>query len=38
MQARGWKLWDALTESLEADGVLDEHDVIFLDTPRPSAT
>ena len=33
MQARGWKLWDALTESLEADGVLDEYDVIFLDTP-----
>ena len=33
MQARGWKLWDALTESLEADGVLDDYDVIFLDTP-----
>ena len=33
MQARGWKLWDALTESLEADGLLDEYDVIFLDTP-----
>ena len=33
MQARSWKLWDALTESLEADGVLDEYDVIFLDTP-----
>lgn len=33
MQARGWKLWDALTESLEADGMLDEYDVIFLDTP-----
>ena len=33
MQARGWKLWDALTESLEADGLLDKYDVIFLDTP-----
>ncbi|MGX9357541.1 AAA family ATPase [Roseobacteraceae bacterium S113] len=33
MAARGWKLWDALTESLEADGLLDEYDVIFLDTP-----
>ncbi|MBN9678446.1 AAA family ATPase [Salipiger bermudensis] len=33
MQARGWKLWDALTESLEADGLLDDYDVIFLDTP-----
>jgi chromosome partitioning protein len=33
MQARGWKLWDALTESLEEDGLLDQYDVIFLDTP-----
>jgi chromosome partitioning protein len=33
MQARGWKLWDALTESLEADGVLDKYDLIFIDTP-----
>lgn len=33
MQARGWKLWDALTESLEADGVLDSYDLIFIDTP-----
>ena len=33
MQARGWKLWDALTETLQADGVLDEYDLIFLDTP-----
>ena len=23
MQARGWKLWDALTEVLAADGLLD---------------
>ena len=33
MQGRGWKLWDALTDSLQADGVLDDYDVIFLDTP-----
>ena len=33
MQSRGWKLWDALTEVLEADGVLDDYDLIFLDTP-----
>ena len=33
MAARGWKLWDALTESLATDGLLDAYDVIFLDTP-----
>ncbi|WP_172300519.1 AAA family ATPase [Pseudoruegeria sp. HB172150] len=33
MQARGWKLWDALTDRLEADGVLDQYDIVFLDTP-----
>jgi chromosome partitioning protein len=33
MSARGWKLWDALAETFEADGVLDDYDVIFLDTP-----
>jgi len=33
MQARTWKLWDALTDRLEADGVLDDYDLIFLDTP-----
>ncbi len=33
MAARGWKLWDALTESLALDGVLDAYDVILLDTP-----
>ena len=33
MQARGWKLWDALTETLAADGVLDRYDLVFLDTP-----
>ena len=33
MATRGWKLWDALTDRLEADGVLDDYDVIFIDTP-----
>lgn len=33
MASRGWKLWDALTDTLEADGVLDSYDVIFIDTP-----
>ena len=33
MQGRGWKLWDALTDVLEADGVLDTYDMVILDTP-----
>ena len=33
MATRGWKLWDALTDRLEADGVLDSYDIIFVDTP-----
>ena len=33
MQSRGWKLWDALSDMLSADGVLDDYDLIFLDTP-----
>jgi chromosome partitioning protein len=33
MQARGWKLWDALTDVLATDGLLDAYDLIFLDTP-----
>ena len=33
MAARSWKLWDALTDSLAADGVLTEYDLIFVDTP-----
>ncbi len=33
MQGRGWKLWDVLSDVFEADGVLDEYDVIILDTP-----
>lgn len=33
MALRGWKLWDALTEVLAEDGILDRYDLIFLDTP-----
>jgi chromosome partitioning protein len=33
MQARSWKLWDALSERLEADGTLDQYDLVVLDTP-----
>lgn len=33
MQARGWKLWEALTEVLAQDGLLEAYDIIFLDTP-----
>ena len=33
MQGRGWKLWDALTDILDDDGILSEYDVIFIDTP-----
>ena len=31
--ARGWKLWEALSNRLEADGVLDAYDIVILDTP-----
>ncbi|MHA3980929.1 AAA family ATPase [Halovulum sp. GXIMD14794] len=30
---RGWKLWDALSNGLEADGLLDQYDLVVLDTP-----
>jgi chromosome partitioning protein len=33
MTGRGWKLWDALGDMLQADGVLDAYDIIMLDTP-----
>ena len=33
MQTRSWRLWDALSERLEADGVLDAYDLLILDTP-----
>jgi chromosome partitioning protein len=33
MTTRNWPLWDALMNALEEDGILDEYDVILLDTP-----
>ena len=33
MQARTWKLWEALGDVLAADGVLSEYDLVVLDTP-----
>lgn len=33
MEARGWKLWDALSESFADSGILERYDLIFLDTP-----
>jgi chromosome partitioning protein len=33
MQGRGWKLWDALGDRLAADGVLNDYDIVILDTP-----
>lgn len=33
MAARGWKLWEALSGALQAGGLLDGYDLIFLDTP-----
>lgn len=33
MSARSWKLWDALADRLDADGVLEAYDLVILDTP-----
>ncbi|VDC33960.1 AAA family ATPase [Pseudogemmobacter humi] len=33
MQSRGWKLWDTLTDTFAESGLLDDYDLIFLDTP-----
>jgi len=33
MAARSWKLWDALTDILAEDGVLQAYDLVILDTP-----
>lgn len=33
MASRGWKLWDSLADTLAEDGVLDDYDIVFLDTP-----
>ena len=33
MQTRGWALWDSLHNALQDGGMLDEYDIIILDTP-----
>ncbi|TQS70926.1 AAA family ATPase [Rhodobacteraceae bacterium] len=33
MQLRSWPLWDALSNALSDGGLLDEYDLVFLDTP-----
>ncbi|MDQ7774950.1 MAG: AAA family ATPase [Paracoccus aminovorans] len=33
MGLRSWPLWDALSNSLQNDGILDQYDIIILDTP-----
>jgi len=33
MQSRSWPLWDALTNALDSEGILDDYDIVLLDTP-----
>lgn len=33
MQLRSWALWDALSNALNDSGVLEEYDIVLLDTP-----
>jgi chromosome partitioning protein len=33
MQARGWPLWDGLSNFLQDEGLLDAYDIVLLDTP-----
>ncbi|KJZ18660.1 ATPase [Loktanella sp. S4079] len=33
MQLRSWALWDALSNALSGEGILEEYDIILLDTP-----
>lgn len=33
MGLRSWPLWDALSNALNNEGVVDDYDIIFLDTP-----
>ncbi|EKE43068.1 cobyrinic acid ac-diamide synthase [Oceaniovalibus guishaninsula JLT2003] len=33
MQLRSWPLWDALLNQLGADGLLNDYDIVLLDTP-----
>lgn len=33
MQLRSWALWDALSNALAGEGILDDYDIVLLDTP-----
>ncbi len=33
MNLRSWPLWDALGNFLSTEGILDQYDIVFLDTP-----
>ncbi|MDQ2095967.1 ParA family protein, partial [Rhodalgimonas zhirmunskyi] len=33
MAERSWKLWDALSDVLAQDNILDNYDIVFFDTP-----
>ena len=33
MQLRSWPLWDALSNALSGEGILEDYDIILLDTP-----
>ena len=33
MAARSWKLWDALSDALQNSEILNDYDIVFLDTP-----
>ena len=33
MQLRSWPLWDALGTALSSEGILDNYDIVLLDTP-----
>jgi cellulose biosynthesis protein BcsQ len=33
MSLRGWKLWEALSNALRQDGILEAYDLVLLDTP-----
>ncbi|GIT93227.1 ATPase [Jannaschia pagri] len=33
MQGRGWALWDSLHNALQDGGMLDDYDIVLLDTP-----
>ncbi|MCE8420834.1 AAA family ATPase [Rhodovulum sulfidophilum] len=33
MQMRSWPLWDSLQNALEEGGMLDDYDIVLLDTP-----